>query len=440
MRIRAKVGPVVSSEGERNMKRSRIAKFACAVALSAVCGAALVSCGGNADASDEGVDIYDTSEGVAATVNGTEIGEKAITTYIENFRIQGALEDDSAWAQWLVDNDYTVDDIRSQVIDYYASQQLLRQAAEENGVTVNSEEVDSQIETMRGYYNSDEEWEEALKSVGMTEASYRSTLELSILENGLKEKVATVTEPTDEEMLQYAQMYASAYDGAKKSSHILFNSDDEATAQEVLDKINAGELDFAEAAKEYSQDSGSAENGGNVGWDKMTTFVDEYQTALDGLEKDQVSGLVTSSYGIHIIKCTDVFTAPEEVTSTDQIPSEFVDSIKSSLEEQSKDDSFNEWYQNYKDSADIQINDKPEGLSYDVDLTGYTKTETESEDGTTDESATGDESGDAAADGESSDASSEDSADGSAESDATAEGDGESGESGSSQPQEVTTE
>lgn len=420
------------------MKRSRIAKFACAVALSAACSMALASCGGTADAADQDIDIYDTSEGVAATVNGTEIGEKAITTYIENFRTQGALEDESAWGQWLVDNDYTVEDIRSQVIDYYASQQLLRQAAEENGVTANADDVNAQIEEMRGYYNSEEEWEEALKSVGMTEASYRSTLELSILEEGLKEKVATASEPTDEEMLQYAQMYAAAYDGAKKSSHILFASGDEATAQEVLDKINAGELDFAEAAKEYSQDTGSAEDGGNVGWDKMTTFVDEYQTALDGLEKDQISGLVTSSYGIHIIKCTDVFASPEEVTSVDQIPAEFADSIKTSLEEQSKDESFSEWYQNYKDSADIQINDKPEGLSYDVDLSGYTKTETTTEDATADGTVSGDGStDDATAEGDA-DAST---ADGSSEGDAAStEGEGESGDSGSEQPQEVAAE
>ena len=430
------------------MKRSAIAKFACAVALAAACGTALVSCGGNtADASDENVDIYDTSEGVAATVNGTEIGEKVVTTYIQNFRTQGALEDDNDWGQWLVDNDYTVDDIRSQVIDYYASQQLLRQAAEENGVTANADDVNAQIETMRGYYNSDEEWDEALKSVGMTEASYRSTLELSILEDGLKEKVATVTEPSDEEMLQYAQMYASAYDGAKKSSRILFASDDEATAQEVLDKINAGELDFAEAAKEYSQDTGSAQDGGNVGWDKMTSFVDEYQTALDGLEKGQVSGLVTSSYSIHIIKCTDVFTAPEEVTSLDQIPSEFVDSIKTSLEEQSKEESFSEWYQNYKDSADIQINDKPEGLPYDIDLSGFTKTETDdattedgadtsADDASADDAAAEDD-GAAADEGATDEAASDDSADEDAAADEGAE---ESSDPATQQPQEVTTE
>ena len=170
------------------------------------------------------------------------------------------------------------------------------------------------------------------------------------------------------------------------------NSDDEATAQEVLDKINSGELDFAEAAKEYSQDEGSKEDGGNVGWDKLTSFVDEYQTALDGLEEGQVSGLVTSSYGIHIIKCTQVFNAPEEVTSIDQLPSEFMDSIKSTLESSAKQQAYSQWYQDYKSNADIQINDMPSGLVYDVSLDGVepssTSASTESDASTSADSST----------------------------------------------------
>lgn len=351
------------------MKKMNFLKIACAAALSAACCFAAVGC--SQTKSDSGdVSVSDTSEGVAATVNGTEIGEKAVTSYIANFRSMSNLESDADWAQWLVDNNYTAADIREEVINYYASQELIRQAAEENDIKVESSEIDSQVQQMRSYYDSDEDWENALKQIGTTESQYRSLLEISMLQQALQEKVAQPEDPTDEELLQYAQMYATYYNGAKKSSHILFNSDDEATAQEVLDKINSGELDFAEAAKEYSQDEGSKEDGGNVGWDKLTSFVDEYQTALDGLEEGQVSGLVTSSYGIHIIKCTQVFNAPEEVTSIDQLPSEFMDSIKSTLESSAKQQAYSQWYQDYKSNADIQINDMPSGLVYDVSLDG----------------------------------------------------------------------
>ncbi len=50
----------------------------------------------------------------------------------------------------------------------------------------------------------------------------------------------------------------------------------------VLDKINSGELSFEDAVEQYSEDTGSKEKKGDVGWDKLTTFVDSYQTALEG--------------------------------------------------------------------------------------------------------------------------------------------------------------
>ncbi len=86
-----------------------------------------------------------------------------MTSYIANFRSMSNLESDADWAQWLVDNNYTVADIREEVISYYASQELIRQAAEENDIKVESSEIDSQVQQMRSYYDSDEDWENALK-------------------------------------------------------------------------------------------------------------------------------------------------------------------------------------------------------------------------------------------------------------------------------------
>ncbi len=53
----------------------------------------------------------------------------------------------------------------------------------------------------------------------------------------------------------------------------------------MLDQINSGQLDFAEAAKQYSQGNaegtgGSAAKGGDVGWDKLSSFVTEYTDGL----------------------------------------------------------------------------------------------------------------------------------------------------------------
>ena len=108
-----------------------------------------------------------------------------------------------------------------------------------------------------------------------------------------------------------------------------------------------------------------------MGWDRTTTFVTEYQEALDGLEVDQVSDLVTSQYGIHIIKCTEVFTAPAELTSLDQLPADFQETFKSMAASTKASTAYQEWLEKLKESADIVINDMPSNASYNIDLTKY---------------------------------------------------------------------
>lgn len=413
------------------MKKSHIMKAVCAVGLSAACVWSLAACTSGDQASGD-------SGAVAATVGDVPISEDTVTKYIESIRSQMGVTDEDSWGNWLAQNGYTPESVREEVVNSYVQRELIKKGADERGITVDSTEVDGYVDQMKQNYDTDEKWQEALTQAGMTEDEYRSEIELQLKNRGLLESFASDEEPSEEDLLQYAQMYATTYDGAKRSSHILFDSGDEATAREVLDKLNAGELDFAEAAKEYSKD-GSASDGGDVGWDKTSSFVEEYQTALDGLEKDQMSGLVTSTYGIHIIKCTDVFTAPEEVTSLDQIPSDWVDSIKSSLKSQKQNEAYQQWLEEYKESSDVVINPMPEGLPYAVDMSKYqTSDDAAAEDGSDEGSDASNESGenadaaDGAADGtdagESTGESSDNAEDAGASADNAANGEGQPAE------------
>ncbi len=130
-----------------------VAAFACAAALSL----SLAACGSHNESGSAGAapDISDTSGGVAATVNGTDIGENAVSSYVANFRNLNSLNEDTDWAQWMVDNGYTAEDLRKEVINYYVSQELVRQAAEQNNVTVDEDAVDEQLNTMKMNYDSD---------------------------------------------------------------------------------------------------------------------------------------------------------------------------------------------------------------------------------------------------------------------------------------------
>ncbi len=353
------------------MKTSSIIKTVIGFSLSAVCVLGVAGCSTSTEENAPDALQTDTglTGGVAATVNGTEIEEDKVTRYINNFRIRGGYETEEDWKKYLEDNSYTVESMRDEVLDTLIDQELVIQCADQRGVTATDEEIDGYVQEMRSNYSSDEAWQTGLEGAGFDdENAYREALRYSILNKKLEEGFDAENQPTDEELLTQAQSQITTYDGAKRSSHILFGKDDKETAQNVLDQIRNGEIDFAAAATEYSTDTGSAQNGGDVGWDKLTTFVTEYQEALDNMNVGDVSDLVESEYGYHIITVTEQFNAPETLTSTDQVPEAFMEQIKSSITSTGSDEAKDAWLEQMRETNDVVINPMPEGLPYWVQL------------------------------------------------------------------------
>lgn len=303
---------------------------------------------------------------VAATVNGQDIQEDTITKYIQDFRTSADLTTDEAWGEWMKENDYTPETVREFVIDYYVEKALVEQAAKDKEISVSDEEVQQQVDSMKANYENDEQWNEALETAGITEDEYRESIHDGLLTQRLQENVAADAAASDEEVLEMYNMYSSMFNNSKRSSHILFETGDEATANDVLNQINSGQISFADAAKQYSKDPGSAENGGDVGWNTLNSFVTEYTEAVEGLEKGQVSGLVNSDFGIHIITVTDVFTPEENTTDLSKVPTEFVEYIRSIVTNQNQSTKYQEWYTSYKEEADITINPMPEDVPYNI--------------------------------------------------------------------------
>ena len=402
------------------MKKRFFAKSFAAVSLAALCAVSVMGC-----AEGDGQNKQTYTGGVAATVNGVEIQEDTVTAAIEGIREQMGTTDEDSWGQWLAENDYTPESVRQEIIDSYVDQELIKQGSESMDIHADEEEVNQYVESMRSNYDTDEAWAAALEAVGMTEDEYRENIELSLVSQQLRTKVAEGSEePTEEELLTSAKTYVPSYDGAKKSSHILFDASDEDLAKEVLEKLQAGELDFATAAESYSKDTASAADGGNVGWDKLTSFVTEYTDALNELKKGEISGLIPSSYGIHIIECTDVFEAPEDLTSMDQLPEEFQEAVKAMLTSSNESQAYYAWVEEQREGADIQVNDMPEGLPYYVDMANYQK----SEDDTSGLITGTDENGNPVT---------VDTVEGATEGDASAEGDVASSEEGSAEGAEA---
>lgn len=90
----------------------------------------------------------------------------------------------------------------------------------------------------------------------------------------------------------------------KYASDESVNADAKAKAEEVLVKVKAGE-DFATLAKQYSQDT-TASAGGDLGFFGKGKMVPEFETAAFALKPGEVSGLVKTVYGYHIIKVAEI--------------------------------------------------------------------------------------------------------------------------------------
>ena len=129
-------------------------------------------------------------------------------------------------------------------------------------------------------------------------------------------------------------------------------------------------MDFATAAQQYSTDTASAQNGGDVGWNTINNYVEEYSAALDSIEKGQIT-LTTSEYGVHIILCTDVFQIDGNPTSLSAYPSEIVDYMRTIYGSQKKAEDFQEWLNHYKEESEVVVNDMPSNVPYNVDLSQY---------------------------------------------------------------------
>ena len=323
-------------------------------------------------------ETYTLTGGVAATVNGVNITEDTVTKQIMSTRTSGGYTKDSDWAAYLSNQGLTPETMRKQVIDSYAQQYLLEQAVKERNITVSTQDVQDAWDKAAKQYGGEDSMKNLIKLMGYTEDTYKQSLEESLAQDKLKEEVAPAKTPSDDEILTYFNDNLDTYNDARRSENLLIkvdssaSDDDKAKAKEkaqgILDRINKGELSFEDAVSQYSEDTGSKDKKGDVGWDKLTSFVTEYQTALTGLQKDQISGVVETTYGYHIIKCTDYFHVDGKAEKIDQLPSEFKDYISNVVKTQNQTDAYNTWLEDYTKKADIKINKMPDNVPYNVDM------------------------------------------------------------------------
>lgn len=137
------------------------------------------------------------------------------------------------------------------------------------------------------------------------------------------------------------------------ASHILFKTMDE-TAKKVLEEAKKG-ADFSGLAKKYSQDPSNASKGGDLGFFGKGVMVKEFEDAAFALKPGEISGLVKTDFGYHIIKMNESRLKAN------------VDKAK--LLEEKKNSVFERWFSGVKAKAKVEIKN-PMLYAFDLMLKG----------------------------------------------------------------------
>ncbi|MBO9128734.1 peptidylprolyl isomerase PrsA [Bacillus sp. 165] len=200
---------------------------------------------------------------------------------------------------------------------------------------VTDKEVDKEFDSVKEQYG--DQFEDALKQSGMDEKALKEQIRSNLAIKKAVEKTIT-----DKELKEN-------YKPEIQASHILVA--DEAKAKEIKARLDKGE-DFAKLAKEFSEDTGSAENGGDLGFFGPGKMVAEFEAVAYKLKVGEISEPVKSQFGYHIIKLTD----KKELEPFDKVK----DDIKADLVEKKVNDQtyVNKLVDDELKKADIKVEDK----------------------------------------------------------------------------------
>jgi peptidyl-prolyl cis-trans isomerase C len=238
------------------------------------------------------------------------------------------------------------DDYRNEVTTRSLSQllgdELLYQKAVESGVTATLAETQAEFDKVAQTYPSDAALNAMLAERGLDRKDLARELGKSLVVQKYIEQ--TITKKLVVAPAEVSEYYNAHPDEFKhpdliRTSHILVAVPQGAApeqqerarqlAQTLLDRAKKGE-DFAKLAKENSTDA-SASQGGDIGLTQVGELAPEYEAAVADLKVGEISGLVRTQYGYHIIKLTDRKKAG--MATLDEVRSELTDFLKSQKED-----------------------------------------------------------------------------------------------------------
>jgi parvulin-like peptidyl-prolyl isomerase len=204
---------------------------------------------------------------------------------------------------------------KARVVDYLVTLELVRQKAAQLKITVTPKDVQDRINTIYQQYNGQKKVEALLAKQGMTVQDLQTQLQDSILQEKVQAAVFQNVKVTDQQVQAYYNAHKQSFHQgvSRNTRHILLKTKAQAEKVRALLVANNTDANWQKVAKEYSQDPGSKNSGGDLGAVTQGQMVPPFDKATFALKVGEVSQPVKSTYGWHIIEVTKI--NPASVTT-----------------------------------------------------------------------------------------------------------------------------
>ncbi|AOY75507.1 peptidylprolyl isomerase [Clostridium formicaceticum] len=197
-----------------------------------------------------------------------------------------------------------LESIKKQLLDKIVSDEVLIQEARKNNITATEEEIQAAYEPYLVFKDQNESFQQFAEENNIDEAYMKQQIEKDIILHKYRDFFIENLEIAEEAAEAYYNDNPAFFIQEEVSArHILVEELD--TAKEVLQKIEEGE-DFIALAAQYSTEPGAAERGGDLGYFGRGEMVTEFEEAAFALEPGEVSDIVETRFGYHIILVEDV--------------------------------------------------------------------------------------------------------------------------------------
>jgi len=249
------------------------------------------------------------SEGKVALVNGSVITQGDFDREMSGLQQRLARRGESV-------NDEQLSELKKDVLQNLINLELLYQESQKSGIKIEETAVNEQLDAVKKQFPNDDEFNNALLKMDLTETGLKSQIKKGLaIDQFIDKRFADKITVSEKEAKSFYDSNPDAFKqpGQVKASHILIkvapDADDAQKAaarkkiEEIQKKVERGD-DFAALAKESSQCPSSA-SGGDLGFFGRGQMAKPFEDAAFALEPGEISDIVETRFGYHIIKTTE---------------------------------------------------------------------------------------------------------------------------------------